>query len=114
MSSILTLQTVILFVMPTGTTVTPSLLRAANTTFYIHSVLANKLSFALKVTGKVTDSDTVLVFCKNLILFFTTTFVNNFRNCIIEIVNVYALFWSKTNLMKINLYIRAQGYRQGY
>jgi hypothetical protein len=42
---------------------------------------------------------------KKLILFFTTTFVNNFRNCIIEIVNVYALFWSKTNLMKINLYL---------
>ena len=39
------------------------LLRAANTTVFIHSVLANKLSLALKVTGKVTGSDTVLVFC---------------------------------------------------
>jgi hypothetical protein len=27
------------------------------------TVLANKLSLALKVTGKVNDSDTVLVFC---------------------------------------------------
>jgi hypothetical protein len=43
--------------MPTGTTTTPFLLRAANTTVFIHSVLANKLSLALKVTGKVTDSD---------------------------------------------------------
>jgi hypothetical protein len=56
-------QTVILLVTPTGATTTPSLLRGANTTVYIHSVLANKLSLALKVTGKVTDSDTVLVFC---------------------------------------------------
>ena len=38
-------------------------LRAANTTAYIHSVLANKLSLAFNVTGKVTDRDTVLVFC---------------------------------------------------
>jgi hypothetical protein len=44
-----------------GTT-TPPLLRAANTTVFIHSVLANKFSLTLKVTGKVTDSDTVLVF----------------------------------------------------
>jgi hypothetical protein len=35
---------------------------------------------------------------KKLILFFTTTFVNNFRNCIIEIVNAYALFWSNTTV----------------
>jgi hypothetical protein len=40
-----------------------SFLIAANTTVFIHFVLANKLSLALKVTGKVTDSDTVLVFC---------------------------------------------------
>jgi hypothetical protein len=36
------------------------------TAFSPHKVvhhLANKLSLALKVTGKVTDSDTVLVFC---------------------------------------------------
>jgi hypothetical protein len=39
--------------MPTGATTTPFLLRAANTTVFIHSVLANKLSLALKVTGKV-------------------------------------------------------------
>jgi hypothetical protein len=39
------------------------LLRAANTTVFIHSVLADKLSLTLKITGKVTDSDTVLVFC---------------------------------------------------
>jgi len=38
-------------------------MRAANTPAYIHSVLANKLSLALNVTGKVTDKDTVLVFC---------------------------------------------------
>ena len=50
--------------MPTGATATPSLLRAANMNqCYIHSVLANKLSLALKVTCKVTDIDTVLVFC---------------------------------------------------
>ena len=30
---------------------------------FILQFLANKLSLALKVTGKVTDSDTVLVFC---------------------------------------------------
>ena len=47
---------------------------------------------------------------KKLILFFTNTFVNNFRNCIVEIVNVYALFWSKTNLMKINLYLTTKFY----
>ena len=40
-----------------------SLPPAANTTVFIHSVLVNKLSLVLKVTGKVTDSDTVLVFC---------------------------------------------------
>jgi hypothetical protein len=39
-----------------GHITTHSLLRAANTTVFIHSVLANKLSLALKVTGKVTDS----------------------------------------------------------
>ena len=44
-------------------TTTPSLLRAAHTTVFIHSVLASKLSLALKVAGKVTDSDTDLVFC---------------------------------------------------
>jgi hypothetical protein len=44
--------------MHTGATTTPSLLRAANTTVFIHSVLASKLSLSLKVAGKVTDSDT--------------------------------------------------------
>jgi hypothetical protein len=53
----------ILSVTPNGATTTPSLLRAANATVCIHSVLANKLPLALMVTGKVTDSDTVLVFC---------------------------------------------------
>jgi len=52
-----------LLVTPTGATATPSLLRAANIIFYIHFILANKLSLVLKVTGKVTDSDTVLVCC---------------------------------------------------
>jgi hypothetical protein len=33
-----------------------SLPPAANTTVFIHSVLVNKLSLVLKVTGKVTDS----------------------------------------------------------
>jgi hypothetical protein len=47
----------------TGTTTTPSLLRAANTTVFMNSVLANKLSLALTVTGKAINSDTVLVFC---------------------------------------------------
>jgi hypothetical protein len=46
-------------IMPTWATTTPFLLRAANTTVFIHSVLANKLSLALKVTGKVTDRDTI-------------------------------------------------------
>jgi hypothetical protein len=44
------IQTVILLVTPTGATTTSSLLRAANTTVFIHSVLTNKLSLALKVT----------------------------------------------------------------
>jgi hypothetical protein len=46
-----------------GATTTPSLLRLANITLFIHHVLANKPSLALNVTGKVTDSDTVLVSC---------------------------------------------------
>jgi hypothetical protein len=46
-----------------GATTTPSLLRVANITLFIHHVLANKPSLALNVTGKVTDSDTVLVSC---------------------------------------------------
>ena len=46
-----------------GATTIPSLLRAANTTVFIHHVLANKPSLALNVTDKVTDSDTVLVSC---------------------------------------------------
>jgi hypothetical protein len=45
--------------MHTGATTTPSL-RAANTTVLIHSVLASKLSLALKVAGKATDRDTDL------------------------------------------------------
>jgi hypothetical protein len=39
-------KTVILLVIPTGATTTPSLLQAANTTVFIHSFLANKLSLA--------------------------------------------------------------------
>jgi hypothetical protein len=46
-----------------GATKIPSLLRVANITLFIHHVLANKPSLALNVTGKVTDSDTVLVSC---------------------------------------------------
>ena len=41
--------------MPTGATTTLSPLQAPNTTVFIHSVLANKFSLALNVTGKVTD-----------------------------------------------------------
>ena len=74
----------------------------ANTTVYIHSFLANKLSLAHKVTGKVTNSDAVLQFFPAI-----WRMVNNFffLNRILFLVYFkivyYELSYKSTNMIYI-------------